>query len=160
MHHILRYLTKVISQILHFISYNKNGFKIIENHVQGPIRHCIHVNDLQYVATQNQNGSIKVQTIEVYHSLQQIQHVKYNRIITSIENPLSNQQRSMKEVNNRNHYFGMNQKCHNGVQILCIEPQFWRKIIVFQQLRYLNEECQIMDHTQSEEDMRKDSRMK
>jgi hypothetical protein len=36
----------------HFF-YNKKGFKIIESHVQGTIRHCIHVNDLQYVVTQN-----------------------------------------------------------------------------------------------------------
>jgi hypothetical protein len=32
---------------------NEKGFKIIENHVQGTIRHCIHVNDLQYASTQN-----------------------------------------------------------------------------------------------------------
>jgi hypothetical protein len=33
--------------------YNEKGFKIIESHVQGIIRHCIHVNDVQYVAIQN-----------------------------------------------------------------------------------------------------------
>jgi hypothetical protein len=84
---------------------------------------------------------IKVYTIEIYHSWQQIQHVKYNRRITSIENPLSSQQISMKEVKNKNHRFGMNQKCHNGLWILCIEPQFWKKLIVFQEWRNLNEEC-------------------
>jgi len=36
----------------HFL-YNKKGFKIIERLVQRTIRHCIHVNDLQYAATQN-----------------------------------------------------------------------------------------------------------
>jgi hypothetical protein len=33
----------------------------------------------------------------------------------------------MKEINNKNHHFGMNQKCHNGLWILCIEPQFLEK---------------------------------
>jgi hypothetical protein len=89
------------------------------------------VNDLQYVATQNYNGSIKVWTIKVYHSWQQIQHIKYNKRITSTENSLSGQQRSMKEVNNRNHYFGMNQKCHNGLCILCIKRQFLKKTFMF-----------------------------
>jgi len=48
---------------------------------------------------------------------------------------------STSEVKNRNHHFGMNQKCHNGLWILHIEAQFWRKIIVFQERRNLNEEC-------------------
>jgi hypothetical protein len=33
--------------------YNEKGFKIVESHVQGIIKHCVHVNDLKYVATQN-----------------------------------------------------------------------------------------------------------
>jgi hypothetical protein len=47
----------------------------------------------------------------------------------------------MKEVNNKNHCFGMNKICHNGLWILCIVPQFWRKIIVFQGWKNLNEGC-------------------
>ncbi len=39
----------------------------------------------------------------------------------------------MKEVKNNYHYFGMNQKCHNGLWMLCIKPQFWRKLIIFQE---------------------------
>ncbi len=27
----------------------------------------------------------------------------------------------------------MNQQCPNGLWMLCIEPQFWRKLIVFQE---------------------------
>ncbi len=92
---------------LHF-HYNENGFKIIESHVQGTIRHCVDVNDLQYVAIQNYNGLIKVKTIEEYHSWKQNQHVNYNKRITSTQNPLSSQQKSMKEVKNRNHCVGMN----------------------------------------------------
>jgi hypothetical protein len=33
----------------------------------------------------------------------------------------------MKEVKTKSHRFGMNQKCHNGLWILRIEVQFWRK---------------------------------
>ncbi len=33
--------------------YNEKGFKIIEGHVQWTIRHCVHMNDLQYAAIQN-----------------------------------------------------------------------------------------------------------
>jgi hypothetical protein len=33
--------------------YDEKRFKIIETHVQGTAGHYIHVNDLQYVATQN-----------------------------------------------------------------------------------------------------------
>jgi hypothetical protein len=47
----------------------------------------------------------------------------------------------MKEVKTRNHRFGMNQKCHNGLWILRIEDQFWRKIIMFQEWKILNEKC-------------------
>jgi hypothetical protein len=36
----------------HFLC-NKKRFKIIKCHVQGTLRHCTHVNDLQYAATQN-----------------------------------------------------------------------------------------------------------
>ncbi len=54
---------------------------------------------------------------------------------------MSSYQISMKEVKNKNHRFGMNQKCHNGLWILFIEPQFWRKLIVFQEWKNLNDEC-------------------
>jgi hypothetical protein len=47
----------------------------------------------------------------------------------------------MKEVKNRNHRFCMNQKYHNGLWILRIEAQFWRKLIMFQEWKNLNEKC-------------------
>ncbi len=46
----------------------------------------------------------------------------------------------------------------NGLWILRIEAQFWRKIIVFQEWKNLNEECQIMDPAQSKEERKRNSK--